>query len=216
MKTSFSFITFLLFSSFLLSSCQNQTTFSPPPENTKSIANTGVSNSSGSTQMSGSTNTTLQRRNIPKTSSGTTLIISSEKQAKMTELQDKQTLLLVAMSGAFNNPEYKNLMKSVVDIRSAKAIWTPEMYAMDTKIQELQKTVGTGAMLPTNKNFQELINQRMLFIKTLYASKEYKDYMQKNQSKLNDLNMEMKKFMTPEILQLQQEIGKLSKEINEK
>lgn len=166
--------------------------------------------------MSDSINTTLQRCNIPKTSSGTTLVISSEKQAKMTELQDKQMLLLVAMSGAFNNPEYKNFMKSMVDIRSAKAIWTPEMYEMDTKIQELQKTVGTGAILPANRNFKEFINQRMLFMKTLYASQEYQDYMQKNQSKLNDLSTETRKFMTPEILQLQQEIGKLNEEINQK
>jgi hypothetical protein len=53
-------------------------------------------------------------------------------------------------------------------------------------------------------------------MKTLYASQAYKDYMQKNQSKLNDLNMEMRKFMTPEILKLQQEIGQLNREINQK
>jgi hypothetical protein len=138
-----------------------------------------------------------------------------EKQAKMTELHDKQTLLRVAMSGAFNTSEYKNFMKSMVDIRSAKVIWTPEMYAMDAKIQELQKTVGTGATRFTDNNFKELMNQRMFFIKTLYASQAYKDYMQKNQSKLNELSTDMRKFMTPEILKLQQEIGQLNKDIRE-
>ena len=165
--------------------------------------------------MPGSTDITpIIHRNIPKTSSGNTLALSPEKQAKMAELQEKQKLLNIARSGAFNVPEYKNLIKSMVEIRSAKAIWTPEMYEMDAKIQELQKTVGTGATRFTNDHFKEFTEQRMLFIKTLNESKEYKNYIQKNQSKLDSLNIEMQKFITPEMLQLQQEIGKLNMEIN--
>jgi hypothetical protein len=50
-------------------------------------------------------------------------------------------------------------------------------------------------------------------MKKFTSSKEYSEYIKKNQTEINKLNEDMKKYWTPEIIKLQTEIDELQKEM---
>jgi hypothetical protein len=45
------------------------------------------------------------------------------------------------------------------------------------------------------------------------SSSKYQDYIKDNQTKINSLNEDMKKYWTPELKQLQKELENLQKEV---
>lgn len=57
------------------------------------------------------------------------------------------------------------------------------------------------------------MDQKNALIQEIHTSKEFQEYMQKNQSKLDSLKEDEKKYWTPEMTSLQQEITTLSKEV---
>ena len=57
------------------------------------------------------------------------------------------------------------------------------------------------------------MEQKNTLLQVLQKSKEFQEYIQKNQSKLNNLKKEGKKYWTPEIMNLQQEVIDMSKEV---
>jgi hypothetical protein len=62
---------------------------------------------------------------------------------KFVELQKKQVLLSIALSG-IQTPEYREIQKSISEIYEAKSLWTPEIIALDAELQETLKSMGSG------------------------------------------------------------------------
>lgn len=85
------------------------------------------------------------------------------------------------------------------------------MKSLDIKIQN----INTGSLVQNNMSEElgKLMSQKNIFMQELQKSKEFQDHIRKNQSKLESLNGEMKKYWTPEMVNLEKEVAVLNKEV---
>lgn len=73
----------------------------------------------------------------------------------------------------------------------------------------------TGSLVQNNmsEEFGKLTSQKNILMQELQKTQEFQSYIQKNQSKLDNLNVKMKKYWTQEIVNLEKEVAVLSKEV---
>ena len=131
---------------------------------------------------------------------------------RFVDLQKKQILLSVLQS-QLQTTGYKESEKNLMDIYQSKELWTPEILALDTKLEEIIKNLPTAS--GSNLEMENLIAEKNSRMQEIQKGKEYQDYIQRNQSKIDTLNEEMKKSWTPEMLALEQEIDTLKTEVYE-
>lgn len=119
------------------------------------------------------------------------------------------------MISQIQSPEHKELQKNISTIYEARELWDPEIQALDVKIQEVMKgiTADIKHQSITSDELKKLMDQKNALIQEVHTSKEFQDYIQKNQSKLESLNVEMKKYWIPEMVSLEKEIAELNKEV---
>ena len=98
-----------------------------------------------------------------------------------------------------------------MEIYQSKELWTPEILTLDTKIQEVMKNLPTTS--GSSLEMESLITEKNTRLQELQKGKEFQDYIQRNQSKIDSINEEIKKSWTPEMVALKQEIADLRVEI---
>ncbi|EKD25412.1 MAG: hypothetical protein ACD_80C00065G0001 [uncultured bacterium (gcode 4)] len=211
----------------LLVSCGKQDTFMVPKEEPEVLTTTGIISAG--------------KKNIPITrmvSSGASMVVAQEDIIKsiknittlegvskfnpkvlqdpkkdhpwFIELQKKQ-MTLWSLLFQIDTPEYREIQKNIGNIYEAKELWTPEIQALDVKIQNMT----TGSLVQNNmsEEFGKLTSQKNILMQELQKTQEFQSYIQKNQSKLDNLNVKMKKYWTQEIVNLEKEVAVLSKEV---
>lgn len=62
---------------------------------------------------------------------------------RFVELQKKQ-MMLGMMQSQILSSEYKDIQKNLASMYEAKELWTPEILALDVKIQEVMKSFSTN------------------------------------------------------------------------
>ncbi len=142
------------------------------------------------------------------------MIESDEKKnnPKFIEFQKKQMLIGIAMSN-IKDEKYHEIQKEISSIYEWKELLTPEIKKLDTKIQEWLKLSISSNQWEINEEIKWLIEKKNKLLQDIYKGKEFQNYIQKNQSKIDELIAEMKKYWTPEMLSLQKEVTDMSKEI---
>lgn len=129
---------------------------------------------------------------------------------KFIELQ-KASMTLGILLSQLKSPEYIKLFTEQNEIYQGKAIWT----------DEIKKTheafLSTLKNPPKSAEDSKLLNAASLknieAIQAFQLKKEYQDYLRENQKKLNEINDAIKKFYTPEMIELQDKMQKLSTEV---
>lgn len=135
----------------------------------------------------------------------------NNKHPKFVELQKKQIVLWVKM---YKNKWYSDIQKKISEIYEWNEIKSKELKEIDEKINDLIKRQSNWEQSEKfNDEWGKIQNSKSKLMQKFTLSKEYKDYINKNQEKINSLNEEAKKYLTPEIISLQKEVSELQKEV---
>ncbi len=155
----------------------------------------GVYNSGASLES----NLSLDDLTISAPSSRLILDNSWSIQNKLPTRENLEHLMLYKIS-QLQSSQIKDLMNEQMDILMWKEIWSPELRDLGSRVPDPMKTkkdLDNWSMYTSDKN---------MLLKELYQSSEYKDYLKSKQERLNKINIEIRTYYTPEILQLEEEI----------
>lgn len=93
-----------------------------------------------------------------------------------------------------------------------KEIWTPEIIKIDAEFNEAVLNKWTSDSWATSA-FVEILKKKNDLISALRMTQEYRNYMQSNSAKLQEIDGKLQAYITPEIQALQTEIKTLTEEI---
>ena len=122
----------------------------------------------------------------------------------------KNQLLLMAYTNQIDDPEYTALEDKLKAIQDGRELWTPEMILAEKEYQALVNPVSGVAHGYEAEMKLQKIN---ILIMNLSATKEYQAYLQKSQTQIMEINAAMKKYWTPEMIELEKNWLIVSKEI---
>ncbi|MBP9779983.1 hypothetical protein KBD33_05180 [Candidatus Gracilibacteria bacterium] len=127
------------------------------------------------------------------------------------ELQKSQIALGLLLS-SIDNKEYISLRDELSDIYTCKDIWTDEMKSMEIEFREAIKNprkTNTGGQ----DDFKMLLDKRNKLMQEFLVSAKCRDSLQLKNSRIEELNSAMKIYYTPEMLELQKQVDRLSAEV---
>ncbi len=126
-------------------------------------------------------------------------------------MKKKQALLSDKIDG-IKDPQYLKLNKDLFELFEAKEIWPDELKKLDAEFSDVMAQ-GGKVQTGSSVDFENAFKKRNDALKVFQASQAYKDYMVSKKEKLDSLAAKQAKYMTPEIINLKQEIDSLGTEV---
>lgn len=133
------------------------------------------------------------------------------------EIQKKQMLLDLAISEIKKSKSIVAIQNEIQEIKIARSLWPKELLEIDNEIKEFATKAPTLSSWNQwdRLKISEFAKKKGIILNTFYSSKKYKDYINSNKQKIDQLNKDMQKITkTDDIIKMQKDLNEAIKKFN--